>query len=1457
MSTAFRIFRKLLTIRLLIYGPIVAATILVSMATMMQTRWGNRVVAQLLEMGAEASLPNLDLEIGGMTLLGWNGVVFENTSVSTVGDAPMFWFKRLSLEWAWDKEFRLFCVLDSPTVEISTTADGGLNWHKLFPPSESTDSTDVQWPTLGFDVSVPIIEIQNGQVELFEQGVALNLDMGAFWKQEDQLDWMLHDIQIVAEELGTFETNSRIVGDGNRLDIAIGLGHKAGSIELNGHIENILSDMSGDLDATWEIEPAAMDFFDSPVGLRKTLTGRFGVQGTGQQLLARLDSNIGLALDATVAPEQEQWNGRLSFNDTVLHQWFDDIEDSVLQGEFGFDGSGFDWQNNLVGSVSGSLVDPVVWNEQLLDVQTAVRLNKGQVVVEQFTIEHPSGRVDLTGSVDALESTGTVRLETKVEDVSSWLPEYSVHAEGVHDINVNWRSEVEAKVNGTLELQDVSDGLGVSIEHGEIQSQGIWKDSALHLENVVTANNTRAVGVELPEVLSDIVLDVLDNGDIQISGVPTIPNLYVGDGTLHLKDLKGGFGFGMTESGPQLKTEDMTVGQLILVPAQYVVDGGSIDFSLKDNQLLADLHLLRKKRTFIQSRAKADLNEGIWSIDRLDFVPIGQEGWSLKDGVSFELTEGGVGDLDLQLVGDAGDIHLVVDQQNSEPDVGVEIQRLDIEYLRALSNAFLGPDTIPIDISGQVFGSIHLLGYKGRFQDGDYLLFKDIKSPDLANYVDVYVDVGGSLERIQTHMSIQHEDQKLVQGTVILPMVEGAPSCEAPVRGHIVQIERNWQELNTWIPVFPDVDMVSSAEIRVDGTACDPVLAIVGQGDVSVGAQGERVRWLATVEHESDRLSGTVQVMDGLYERFHTDIEGRTHLSKMLEGDATVSAFDSITVQMQSRDLYVQRIGRWMGFPDLGRGKIDSSVVIGVTPDDWTLDADISLPKVRLAKHRLSLDSGLQITVAESKLDGTLKLDFLSKGAIEGSVDYDLETDALFSTLDIEQVPATLLSIFVPDIRQEHGKIEGNILVDGTMTEPLINALVGIDDLGFQIPTLGTEYQNINAEVAMENGQLSLQKLDGQARYLNAGPLELTSWGRFGLRSTATYSEDGIQATARLGLDEFPILNTDMAQAVVSGSIKILQASEGLSFEGDAYVHQASVRLGREFFEEGASLALPSDFTIHRNSRSVTQTGAVDDWLDEFWEGVHGSIHVDLGDRVVVHTTMPMTNDYGEAASKISEVRVDAELRGVLDVGWKFGQPDVLGTVNTLRGTFVTMGKEFSLGEGDIVFSGLDVYNPELNLFADKSFGEYGRIGVAVTGSVDEMDLVFESIDSPYPFDQTDIVTLLLLGKPSQELAGSESQTGAVLIQAGLTSMSGAVGDALGGSVVDNVDWDPTEGMFRVGKTLSDTMFLSYMRNYWADEGENINEVTLEWLLLQRVYGEFVTGDANNTQATLYYRWVF
>ena len=138
---------------------------------------------------------------------------------------------------------------------------------------------------------------------------------------------------------------------------------------------------------------------------------------------------------------------------------------------------------------------------------------------------------------------------------------------------------------------------------------------------------------------------------MRIEGLPSVPEVLVGEGTLQLNRIQGYFEYVQTDAEPSFRTKDMTVGEVVLVPCTVCVDGGAIDLTLVQDTLQAELHLLRKNRTFIHSKASAELNEGVWRVDQLDFSPTGDRSWGLKDGISFELTESGVGDLDLQLVG--------------------------------------------------------------------------------------------------------------------------------------------------------------------------------------------------------------------------------------------------------------------------------------------------------------------------------------------------------------------------------------------------------------------------------------------------------------------------------------------------------------------------------------------------------------------------------------------------------------------------------------------------------------------------------------------------------------------------------------------------------------------------------------------------------------------------------------
>ena len=129
----------------------------------------------------------------------------------------------------------------------------------------------------------------------------------------------------------------------------------------------------------------------------------------------------------------------------------------------------------------------------------------------------------------------------------------------------------------------------------------------------------------------------------------------------------------------------------------------------------------------------------------------------------------------------------------------------------------------------------------------------------------------------------------------------------------------------------------------------------------------------------------------------------------------------------------MQRLGRLIGFPDLGKGPVDGVVTVGVTPNDWLLNANLSFPRTRLAKHQLTADSGVVISATSAGAEGEVLMDFVNKGALDGDFKYDFDGETIFATMDWEQVPATMLSIVTSDITNEYGKIGGHLLVDGTL----------------------------------------------------------------------------------------------------------------------------------------------------------------------------------------------------------------------------------------------------------------------------------------------------------------------------------------------------------------------------------------------------------------------------------------
>ena len=146
------------------------------------------------------------------------------------------------------------------------------------------------------------------------------------------------------------------------------------------------------------------------------------------------------------------------------------------------------------------------------------------------------------------------------------------------------------------------------------------------------------------------------------------------------------------------------------------------------------------------------------------------------------------------------------------------------------------------------------------------------------------------------------------------------------------------------------------------------------------------MHWNVDMQHHLDHLEGHIQVRDGVKSILQGTVEGNTGLSKILEGNVEGEMFDTIELDAQIDDVYMQRIGRLIGFPNLGKGPVEGDMTFRMTPEDWQFNSALRLPKTRLAKHRLTPESGIIVSATPAGAEGTVLVDFVNKGALTGEI---------------------------------------------------------------------------------------------------------------------------------------------------------------------------------------------------------------------------------------------------------------------------------------------------------------------------------------------------------------------------------------------------------------------------------------------------------------------------------------
>jgi translocation and assembly module TamB len=214
------------------------------------------------------------------------------------------------------------------------------------------------------------------------------------------------------------------------------------------------------------------------------------------------------------------------------------------------------------------------------------------------------------------------------------------------------------------------------------------------------------------------------------------------------------------------------------------------------------------------------------------------------------------------------------------------------------------------------------------------------------------------------------------------------------------------------------------------------------------------------------------------------------------------------------------------------------------------------------------------------------------------------------------------------------------------------------------------------------------------------------------------------------------------------------------------------------------------------------------------------------------------------------------ELSGDLRVTKDLQEPLIIaGDIQTVRGFASYLGKKFTVEEGRITFTGTEDINPVLDVTATHEVADY-TVTIHVQGTPKQPKIELSS--DPEALEQADIVSLLVFGRTTDKLTGSEqgslgqkAQNVAVGAVAG--QAAAVVGQELGLDTVEvEVGDDPSETRVGGGKYITQDLFLSYERELGKEGG---NTVGVEYSINERLKLKGSGSDTGETAVDLLWRW--
>ena len=527
------------------------------------------------------------------------------------------------------------------------------------------------------------------------------------------------------------------------------------------------------------------------------------------------------------------------------------------------------------------------------------------------------------------------------------------------------------------------------------------------------------------------------------------------------------------------------------------------------------------------------------------------------------------------------------------------------------------------------------------------------------------------------------------------------------------------------------------------------------------------------------RISFTREVVaiDSLELRAQSGARVRVVGRLPLEGEGDVSLVaDSVPVS----DLYALAEADTTGIG----GVLSARVHLDGTATSPRIQAAASLVEGRFGDFRAPLVEGSADYVGRRlAFRGGLWRDQQQVVTVSGSLPLDLaltsvEQRQLPDTLEIrlraDSVDLAVLDVLTSLVRNVSGQLTADVAVRGTWRQPELAGAARITGGAAGIPALGARYSGIEARLSLSGNRLAVEtaRLKGGAGTMDVG-------GEVSFESLTRPVLD-LTLTAR-GFAAFT--QRDFAGLTGSGTLHLTGPLVGATLSGRLVVDAGFLAFADLVEKRIVNLDDP-EFRAVVDSNLASAVGLGPSAPNIFLDSLRiQGLTVSMGPDVWLR-------------SHEANIQLAGDITVAKNVESGASRYRLDGTLRAVRGTYRLVvgptGKEFRVTRGTVRFFGTPDLNPDLDIVAEHSVravqGSDVVVRAVISGTLLVPRLTLESDQRP-PLSETEIVSYLLFGRPSFDLASGAGAPGSeqAIFQGALVGLAGALSGELEQTLVNDL----------------------------------------------------------------------